>query len=182
MAATTSRGMVLLLLCFCVVTGCAQNDLPGIPTPAIPTPTTTAPPTAQVISQVPSPLPPEPTATATRTVAPTPGLPTATIAPTAPRLTPTVPWPQCLSNKEAPAHIGENTCVQATVYGVNQTESAYFIDFDAGRSSFYAVSFTLTKDRLPLVKGQCIRIRGRIDTYNDRPQLVIRTLDQVASC
>ena len=94
----------------------------------------------------------------------------------------TAAWPPCISYTTADAHVGQTVCVTGTVRSATQSGSTYFINFDSSRASFYAVSFTLDYLSLPLAKDQCIRLRGRIDVYNGRPQIVLRDASQIAVC
>ena len=99
-----------------------------------------------------------------------------------PRPTTVVTPTDCISYKDAAQYIGQTTCVTGAVSSATQSGTTYFINFSASRTSFYAVSFTLTATTLPLTKGQCIVVSGKIETFNDRLQIVVRNANQVTAC
>lgn len=103
---------------------------------------------------------------------------TPTSAPTS--LTST-PSSRCLSSNDADAHIGQVTCVSGVVVSTykDPNSSAFFIDFETARTGFYGVSFRYTWDNL---RGQCVVIRGRIERFRGRPQIVIADRSQLSFC
>jgi hypothetical protein len=112
-------------------------------------------------------IPPE-TSTATTTSSPT--------VPPAPTSTPT-PEP-CLAWSEAGGYAGTVRCVCGIVDNTydDPGSTAFFINFGAERTGYYAVSFTLTFEGL---EGRCIRVCGAIEMYRGRPQTVIDNVDQI---
>ena len=72
--------------------------------------------------------------------------------------------------------------MKGNISSTGQSGSTYFINFSASRTSFYAVSFTLTATTLPLTKGQCIVVSGKIEPFNDRTEIIVRDAKQVAAC
>lgn len=100
-----------------------------------------------------------------------------------PTSTPTPHWSsptgECLHWTEAGRHIGETTCVCGVVTHTHDSGKAFFVNFTSERSAFYGVSFDHTWNGL---EGQCICLSGLIETYKSRPQIIIRTPNQVDSC
>ncbi len=144
-------------------------------------------------SQPTTPPSPGPTLTATTTPVLTPqatamatasltGQPSATLAPTPASITPVSTPLACISYREAAQHVGQTVCVTGDVYATAQSGNTYFINFSASRTAFYAVSFVYNQSTLPLQKEQCIKVTGRVDTFQGRPQIVINNLRQVTSC
>jgi ribosomal protein L40E len=85
----------------------------------------------------------------------------------------------CLHWTEADRHIGEDTCVYGDVTSTYDSDSAFFISFSDDRTSFYAVSFEWVWEDL---EGNCVIVYGIIETYEDRPEIVIREPDQLQDC
>ncbi len=59
------------------------------------------------------------------------------------------------------------------------TESAFFINYSQDRTAFYGVSFDLRWENLV---GRCVRLRGVIETYRGRPEIIIRDRAQLEFC
>lgn len=59
------------------------------------------------------------------------------------------------------------------------TESAFFINYSQDRTSFYGVSFDFRWENLV---GRCVRLRGVIETYRGRPEIIIRDPAQLEFC
>ncbi len=85
----------------------------------------------------------------------------------------------CISYKEAASHVGETTCVRGFVSSTNKSGTAFFIDFDNARESFYAVSFKHTWDNL---RGRCVEIAGKVSLFRGRPQIIIDDESQLSFC
>ena|SRR5690606_22035129 len=92
---------------------------------------------------------------------------------------PTADSGDCYTWEEAGAHVGEVACVEGLVTDTYDSGRAFFINFDSTRQSFYGVAFDYT---FPEVEGTCVRISGTIETYNGRPQIIIRNPDQITAC
>lgn len=84
-----------------------------------------------------------------------------------------VPW------WDAYAHIGEQTCVEGIVTWTYDSGRAFFIDFTSDRRAFYGVSFDYVFYDLV---GQCVRLYGLVETYEGRPEIIIRDQEQVRYC
>lgn len=127
---------------------------PASPSPVPPT-VTEAPPPTEAASPT---LEAQPTATVTA------GRPSATAEPTA---------EACLPWQEAGEHVGEQQCVCGTVTQtyLSTRSGTFFINFSDDPAAFYAVSFDYSWEGL---EGSCIRVCGRVETYEGRPQIVIR--------
>lgn len=177
-------GLIWLRL-MCLLIACAPLTTPqptrspliqpsATPTTQLPTQATTVAPTATLSPTVTL----SPTATATSV--PTQPTVQATVAPTR-ALASATPLP-CISYRDAAQFVGKNACVTGNVSSATQSGNTYFINFSAGRDSFYAVSFDLNPITLPLNRGQCIKVIGQIELFNGRPQIVIRSASQVTSC
>jgi hypothetical protein len=97
-----------------------------------------------------------------------------------PTKTPRIP-PACISWTEAGGHVGETTCVWGIVTSTHKSEKAFFINFsETDYSVFYGVSFDYTWNNL---KDKCVILRGKIEAYEGRPEIIIRhPKQQVASC
>ncbi|MGB0387719.1 MAG: hypothetical protein ACPGWR_23120 [Ardenticatenaceae bacterium] len=76
----------------------------------------------------------------------------------------------CWTWQEAAQHLGENGCVEASVTGVGNGQTAFFINFSPDRNSFYAVSFDWIWEELT---SECLRVSGQITEYQSRPQIII---------
>jgi endonuclease YncB( thermonuclease family) len=98
---------------------------------------------------------------------------------------PTVTDDECLHFSAAPDNIGSDTCVTGTVDHVfiSSTDTT-FINFceDYRTCPFTSVIFTNDRaafDNLSQLDGEAVRIDGRIDTYQGRPQIILREPDQL---
>jgi hypothetical protein len=86
---------------------------------------------------------------------------------------------ECIAWRWAPDHLGQEQCVEGGVLRVDESEGAFLLIFGPGSDSFYGVSFDL--DLSDLV-GKCVRIVGTIETYKDRPAIIIKSRDQISLC
>lgn len=91
----------------------------------------------------------------------------------------------CISYTQAPENIGEQTCVTGVVDHVftSRTDTT-FINFcrDYRKCSFSAVIFEDDKHNFPGVHsfdGQKLTIEGRIQTYEGRPQIILKQKAQI---
>lgn len=153
---------------------------PATATAASPRPTATA-------------LPPTPTPRAPRSNTPAPSSTRNTATPTAPPLPTSTPAPApsatvasaernpdgCLKYQFADRYIGQQDCVSGTVVGTYDAGNAFFINYSEDRTAFYGVSFDLRWENLA---GRCVRLRGLIETYRGRPQIIIREASQLELC
>ena len=96
-----------------------------------------------------------------------------------PEPTPSAPSSTCIRWNQASTHVGENTCVYGDVYSTYDSGKAFFINFSPHTTSFYAVSFDWTWEDL---ENTCIEVRGAIETYQGRPQIIIHDPDQLQDC
>lgn len=103
--------------------------------------------------------------------------PQPSVAPTVP--SGDAPASTCIAWQDAGTHINESTCVRGVVANTNKSGITFFIDFDTTRQSFYGVSFKHTWDGL---KGQCVEISGKIESYRSRPQIVLENKSQLTFC
>lgn len=125
----------------------------------------------------------EPTPTLRTSNTPRPAVTPAVRTPQ-PFVAPTIPSGDalaspCIAWQDAGAHINESTCVRGVVANTNKSGSTFFIDFDNSRQSFYGVSFKHTWDGL---KGQCVEISGKLESYRSRPQIVLENKSQLTFC
>ena len=65
------------------------------------------------------------------------------------------------------------------MYSTNKSGSAFFVDFDGTRNSFYGVSFKYTWDDLD---GKCVELTGPISEYRGRPQIIVENREQLNLC
>lgn len=135
-----------------------------LPATATPRPTTPAPSPAQSIA----------TPTVTRPPASPPGP-----APSATAISAERNPDGCLKYQFADRYIGQEECVSGTVVGTYDSGSAFFINYSEDRSSFYGVSFDFRWENLV---GRCVRLRGVIETYRGRPEIIIRDRAQLEFC
>ncbi|MBI3915027.1 MAG: hypothetical protein HY327_12690 [Chloroflexi bacterium] len=128
-----------------------------------------------------------PTATAAAIVQPQPTNPPAIQPATAaPKNAPPAPTQsssnsRCITYVDAPAQIGNTTCVRGIVSSATKDagSSAFFINFDSSRTSFYAVSFRHTWENL---RGKCVEITGKIIDFRGRAEIVIEDKEQLKEC
>lgn len=94
--------------------------------------------------------------------------------------TPTPAVQECMPWTMAGLHVGETTCVWGTVTSTYNSGEAFFINFsEVDYSVFYGVSFDYTWDNL---MGRCIVLHGLIETYEGRPEIIIRQPSQITMC
>lgn len=113
--------------------------------------------------------PPTPAASSSSTFTAVPKQPTHTPLPT---------LPGCIWWHDVGGQIGAYQCVCGVVAETydDPNSPAFFINFDANRIGYYAVSFNLAFHGL---EGKCVRICGVLETYRGRPQTVISEVDQL---
>jgi hypothetical protein len=90
--------------------------------------------------------------------------------------------PACISWRDAGTHLGTHQCFCGTVVDTYQDSgsTAFFINFSLDRSAFYVVSFDWYREDMA---GECIQVCGTVESYEGRPQIVIRSPDsQVFDC
>lgn len=89
------------------------------------------------------------------------------------QFTPTPAPSACTSWRDAPQLVGSYHCLCGAVVNTyaDPNSTAFFIGFSNSPDSFYAVSFEYYWNDL---KGQCVQVCGVIDTYRNRPQIIIR--------
>jgi len=150
------------------------------PPPAMAT-ATAPPPTATPLPATATPRPTTPRPSATRYLP----SPTATPSPR-PSPTPSATLNSaernpdgCLKYQFAGRYVGQQECVSGTVVGTYDSGSAFFINYSEDRSSFYGVSFDFRWENLV---GRCVRLRGVIETYRGRPEIIIRDRAQLEFC
>lgn len=107
-----------------------------------------------------------------------------TPAPTQPSPTPESSMPDCAWWNAANTYIGTHHCICGVVTETydDPSSTAFFINFSSDHSGYYAVSFNLSFHDL---EGKCVRICGMVEIYRDRPQTIIREveqLEQIGSC
>ncbi|HRV91430.1 MAG TPA: SH3 domain-containing protein [Anaerolineae bacterium] len=101
------------------------------------------------------------------------------------KLTPTPPvysgkTSECVFWSEAQGYIGQNACIWGVVASTYKSEQAFFINFSATDDTvFYGVSFDHSWANLG---GKCVVLRGLVETYEGRPEIIIRELNQLQSC
>lgn len=94
----------------------------------------------------------------------------STPAPRAPEST-----DSCVSWREAEEHMGETTCVYGVVTNTHDSGNAFFINFsNSDYSAFYGVSFDYDEAYWGDLTGQCVILRGRIEEYRERAQIILR--------
>jgi len=86
---------------------------------------------------------------------------------------------ECIAWRWASDHLGQQQCVEGAVLRVDKSEEAYLVMFSAEPGSFYGVSPDLDLSDLT---GKCVRIVGTIETYKNRPAIIIQSRDQVLPC
>jgi hypothetical protein len=86
---------------------------------------------------------------------------------------------ECIAWRWAPDHLGQEQCVEGGVLRVDESEGAFFLIFSPQSDSFYGVSSDLDLSDLA---GKCVRIVGTIETYKDRPAIIIESRDQILPC
>lgn len=85
----------------------------------------------------------------------------------------------CLKYQFAGRYVGQQECISGTVVGTYDSGSAFFINYSEDRTSFYGVSFDFRWENLV---GRCVRLRGVIETYRGRPEIIIRDPAQLEFC
>jgi hypothetical protein len=159
-----------LIVCSALLLGLAgcratpPPDIPGTVAAAVRA-TVAAQPLATSRPPLPVPTTPRPAARA------------ATAAPTA------VPSPSnsaCIGWQQARDAVGQTACVTGMVTNVSNRPTSHFIDFSPDRTSFYVFSPSQTFDTS--LKGKCIEVRGKIELFRDRPQIVVNDPGQVRQC
>jgi hypothetical protein len=103
---------------------------------------------------------------------------TAPISPSFALLAATEGPPECTSWRDGGQYVGTYQCLCGTVTDTYQdpNSAAFFINFTSDRSAFYAISF---EHRWTNLEDHCIQVCGQIETYQGRPQIVIRDLGQL---
>ena len=86
---------------------------------------------------------------------------------------------ECIAWRWATDHLGQEQCVEGGVLRVDESEGAFFLIFSPQSDSFYGVSSDLDLSDLA---GKCVRIVGTIETYKDRPAIIIESRDQLLPC
>jgi len=86
---------------------------------------------------------------------------------------------ECIAWRWAPDYLGQEQCVEGGVLRVDESEGAFFLIFSPESDSFYGVSSDLDLSDLA---GKCVRIVGTIETYKDRPAIIITSRDQILPC
>ncbi len=87
-----------------------------------------------------------------------------------------------ISPKEVGQHIGEEVIVQGKVVSIFKNKIGYFIH--VGEGDFLVVIFDKDAKNFPerpdkLYKDKTIKVRGVLKIYNEFPEIVVRTPDQV---
>ena len=91
----------------------------------------------------------------------------------------------CIAIAEAPAKVGDETCVRGTVVQVNETKSGtWFLNYcdDYRKCPFTVVVFA--KDLrdvgdVRMLHGKTIEVFGKIRLYNDRAEIILRNSRQL---
>ena len=159
-----------------LVTSCSS------PTPQIIVITAIPPPSPQIIVVTTTPAP-----TVTPILLPLPFAfssltPLAIAHPTLdPNLANKIRWIGCITYDDAVEFIGQLKCVGGIVTTVFQDpgSATTFINFEAARTGFYAVSF---KERYDDLKSKCVLVYGKIDRYLGRPQIIVNDRSQIRLC
>lgn len=86
---------------------------------------------------------------------------------------------ECIAWRWAPDYLGQDQCVEGGVLRVDESEGAFLLIFSPESDSFYGVSLDLDLSDLA---GKCVRIVGTIETYKDRPAIIIESRDQILPC
>jgi hypothetical protein len=86
---------------------------------------------------------------------------------------------ECIAWRWAADYLGQDQCVEGGVLRVDKSEGAFLVIFSAEPDSFYGVSSDLDLSDLA---GKCVRIVGTIETYKDRPAVIIKSRDQILPC
>ncbi len=92
---------------------------------------------------------------------------------------------QCLDYRQAPRHIGDTKCVTGKVVEVNQGDSGtFFVNFceDYRKCPFSAVVFPSDLRHVGDVReldGKQVEIHGRIQTYEGRPEIILKDVRQL---
>ena len=95
------------------------------------------------------------------------------------------PSPECLTISDAHKHVGKNHCVSGLVVRVEDgTNGVTFLDFcpDYRSCPFTVVVFPADIDRvgdLRQLQGRVIAIKGRIEEYDDRAEIILRHPQQL---
>jgi hypothetical protein len=86
---------------------------------------------------------------------------------------------ECIAWRWAADYLGQDQCVEGGVLRVDESEGAFLLIFSPESDSFYGVSLDLDLSDLA---GKCVRIVGTIETYKDRPAIIIESRDQILPC
>jgi hypothetical protein len=86
---------------------------------------------------------------------------------------------ECIAWRWAADYLGQDQCVEGGVLRVDESEGAFLLIFSPESDSFYGVSLDLDLSDLA---GKCVRIVGTIETYEDRPAIIIESRDQLLPC
>ncbi len=91
----------------------------------------------------------------------------------------------CIAIEEAPAKVGDETCVRGTVVQVNESKGGtWFLNYcdDYRKCPFTVVVFA--KDLrdvgdVRMLQGKTIEVFGKIRLYNDRAEIILRNSRQL---
>ncbi|MBI3740900.1 MAG: hypothetical protein HY257_03975 [Chloroflexi bacterium] len=124
---------------------------------------------------------PESTVTISTTISPKQPTTFSTRANTSPPPT-LVIASSCISWREARAHVGENICVTGIVTRVftDPRSRVTFIDFSTERAAYTAFSPQIIWEAS--LVGKCVKIFGAIVLFNDQPETVINSKEQLMLC
>ena len=86
---------------------------------------------------------------------------------------------ECIAWRWAADYLGQDQCVEGGVLRVDESEGTFLVIFGTEPDSFYGVSSDLDLSDLA---GKCVRIVGTIETYKDRPAIIIESRDQILPC
>lgn len=118
-------------------------------------------------------------ATSTSTLTPRPPTATPTRRPTATLVARSWAETNCLHWSQAGQYVGSETCVYGRVTGTHDSGNAFFVNFSDDRSAFYVVSFDYA---LFNVRQACLAFGGLIESYQGRPEIILRDPQQIVTC
>jgi hypothetical protein len=91
---------------------------------------------------------------------------------------PVVPWDQ------AEKHIGEEAVVEGTIVATHASPLSTLLAFDASFNRFTAVIQAADRNAFPpdpeeRYRGKQVRVKGRIEEYANKPEVVLRSPSQI---
>lgn len=102
-----------------------------------------------------------------------------------PTVNPSQPAPDgAIAWQDAPQYVGQTITVEGDIVATFDSGSVIFLNFSDNRSDFTLVVFQEDADSFPVApdvayRGQRVRATGEVELYRNRPEIVLRSPDQI---